>query len=244
MHIVPEMRFISRRVSADAQLSADSLRAAELPASRQQQRSADARRTTNRTHHSTYEADSMPRSNPGPQQARPAIRIVVGSTNPAKLEPVRMATRLLFRGSEVVSASVASGVADQPLSEEETLTGALNRARNALMAASGDYGVGIEGGIANVGGIWFGVTRVAVVDREGRTGLASAARFQLPDAVADQVRAGRELSAVVEDLTGIRGIAKKGGAMGWLTNGQVTWRDATLQAVHFAFATVMRDATF
>ncbi|HET6231865.1 MAG TPA: inosine/xanthosine triphosphatase [Longimicrobiaceae bacterium] len=186
----------------------------------------------------------MPRSNAGPQHSRPAIRIVVGSTNPAKLEPVRVATRLLFRGSVVVAASVPSEVADQPLSEEETLTGALNRARNALIAAGGDYGVGIEGGIANVGGIWFGVTWVAVVDREGRTGLASAARFQLPDPIADQVRAGRELSAVVEELSGIPGIAKKDGAMGWLTRGQVTRRDATLQAVHFAFATVMRDGQF
>ncbi|MCL4159787.1 UNVERIFIED_CONTAM: hypothetical protein GTU68_012718, partial [Idotea baltica] len=50
---------------------------------------------------------------------------------------------------EVAGISVPSGVSDQPMSDQETLQGALNRAEAAQIAIpEADYWVGMEGGIA------------------------------------------------------------------------------------------------
>jgi inosine/xanthosine triphosphatase len=164
------------------------------------------------------------------------VRIGVGSGNPAKVEPVREVAEALFPGAEVFAREVGSGVREQPLSEQETLRGALNRARGIVKADEAVLGVGIEGGIASVGGVHFGFTWVAVVDREGRTGLGSSARFEIPDRIAREVLAGRPLGEVVAELSGRPGIAREEGAMGLLSGGHVTRRSATVQALHFAFA--------
>lgn len=171
-----------------------------------------------------------------------SVRIAVGSTNPAKVEPVREAVARHFPGAVLIPVAVDSGVSDQPMSENETLQGALERARNALIAARADYGVGIEGGIMPVGGIWFGGSWAVVVRRDGTTGLGASARFQVPDAVEAAMRAGREMGSVVDELAGREGTAKEDGAMGLLTRGAVTRRTATLQALHFAFARFTADA--
>jgi inosine/xanthosine triphosphatase len=171
-----------------------------------------------------------------------SVRVAVGSTNPAKVEPVREAVERHFPGAVVVPVDVPSGVADQPMTEHETLRGAMERARAALVAARADYGVGIEGGILPVGGVWFGGSWAAVVSRDGTTGLGASARFQVPAAVEAAMRAGREMGSVVDALAGEAGTARKDGAMGMLTRGAVTRRSATLQALHFAFARFTAEA--
>jgi len=51
--------------------------------------------------------------------------VVVGSTNPAKLEPVRRVFAEVFPGLEVRGVEVPSGVRAQPIGYHETLQGAL-----------------------------------------------------------------------------------------------------------------------
>ncbi|EQD61665.1 protein containing DUF84, partial [mine drainage metagenome] len=54
----------------------------------------------------------------------------------------------LATGCEPICVSVPSGVASQPLSAEETVRGAILRARGALAAVPGaDIGLGLEGGV-------------------------------------------------------------------------------------------------
>lgn len=57
--------------------------------------------------------------------------IAVGSTNPAKVGAVEEAWQEFNRTGTVLSASVPSGVSDQPFSDEETIEGAIHRARRA-----------------------------------------------------------------------------------------------------------------
>ncbi|MFW6097594.1 MAG: DUF84 family protein, partial [Chloroflexota bacterium] len=72
--------------------------------------------------------------------------VAVGSTNPAKLEAVREAVVQVWSQAEVRGVAVASGVSEMPMSDEECLTGARNRAQAARMALEADVGVGLEGG--------------------------------------------------------------------------------------------------
>jgi inosine/xanthosine triphosphatase len=168
--------------------------------------------------------------------------ICVGSGNPAKLQPVREVAQKLFDAVEVEGVEIPSGVSPQPKSDEETLRGALARAQGALLSGEADYGVGIEGGIANLGGMWFGFTWVVVLDRRGRAGIACSARFALPPAVADGIAAGGEMSNVVDGLVGTECIGRKEGLMGLLSDGHVTRSDGIVQALHFAFGRFLAPA--
>ncbi len=63
--------------------------------------------------------------------------IIVASTNPVKINAVLAGFRRMFPENSWTAQglNVASGVADQPMGDEDTLTGARNRACAAREAA-------------------------------------------------------------------------------------------------------------
>ncbi|RDI95950.1 inosine/xanthosine triphosphatase [Meiothermus sp. QL-1] len=143
--------------------------------------------------------------------------ILVGSTNPAKLEPARQVFAEVFPGLGVQGVEVASGVRDQPIGYEETLLGALNRARAALAWPGAVFGVGLEAGVEfDAEGAWL--FNVAVILRvDGRKGLARGGSVLLPPRVAERVRGGEELGRVMDELVGQKDTKKGLGAVGVLT---------------------------
>ncbi len=146
--------------------------------------------------------------------------VTVGSRNPVKMAAVREA----LDGREVVGVDVASGVSAQPVGDEETIRGAVNRARAALAVgpAEAEWGVGLEGGVAEIGGSLYCFAWCAMVDRAGQLGLACTGRCELPPRVAALIlRDGMELGAA-NDLVFGRVNSKHGeGAVGILTGGRI-----------------------
>jgi len=78
------------------------------------------------------------------------MRIAVGSKNKPKLEAVREIVKEydFFAGAEVVGISVVSGVREQPVGLDETVQGAINRAKSAFHNCQ--YAIGLESGIIPV----------------------------------------------------------------------------------------------
>ncbi len=76
-------------------------------------------------------------------------KVVVASLNPAKVNAVKSAFQQAFSDTDFVfeGVSVASEVAEQPMTDCETKQGALNRVTNAKIAVTdGDFYVGLEAG--------------------------------------------------------------------------------------------------
>lgn len=75
------------------------------------------------------------------------MRINVGTDNQAKIEAVKEIIKdyPMFAGAEVQGVEVSSGVSKQPMSLEEIINGAKNRARNSFDNCV--YSVGIESGL-------------------------------------------------------------------------------------------------
>ncbi|MFA0173262.1 DUF84 family protein, partial [Vibrio splendidus] len=75
--------------------------------------------------------------------------------------------------------SVPSGVADQPMSNDETYQGAVNRVHNATQAQpDADFHVGLESGIeGKVTFAWM------VVEANGQRGESRSASLMLPPVV-------------------------------------------------------------
>ncbi len=151
--------------------------------------------------------------------------IIVASTNPVKIQAVRQGFLRLFpqTGRLVEGVSAPSGVNVQPMTDEETLRGALNRAAAARQARpQADYWFGLEGGISEQSGDLLAFAWVAAVARQSGGQVCGRARtgaFLLPPAVARLVRQGLELGEADDIVFGVNNSKQAGGAVGLLTGG-------------------------
>lgn len=134
---------------------------------------------------------------------------------------------LAFTDAETIGVDVPSGVPEQPIGDEQTRQGALNRARTALKDAQADLAIGLEGGVVYMPHGVFTMGWVAIIDRSGRIGLSQSPWLQLPPTVADAIAGGQELGPVMDRLTGQKNTKQHGGAVGFLTKGlfdrQAAW---------------------
>jgi inosine/xanthosine triphosphatase len=163
-------------------------------------------------------------------------RIAVGSTNPVKIDAVRMVASRAFPGAEVIGLDSASGVSEQPWGDEETRQGALNRARAVLAAAGSDLGVGLEGGVLETEMGLMTCAWCVIVDREGRIGVGGGVHVLLPPSVAQALRTGGELGPAMDELSGQHNTKQAQGAVGILTAGLSDRQAAYGQLVAMALA--------
>ncbi len=168
------------------------------------------------------------------------LRVHVGTDNPVKVRAVRNVFADVFVRVHVKAVPVPTGVPEQPI-DHQAPVGAMNRARSAL--GDGDFGVGIEAGLiwdASVGD-YLDVQYCAVVDRAGRVTLGHGPGFEYPRAVVDRVRAGKTVSEAMAELTGIRDIGTKHGAIGYLTGRRMDRDTLTEAAVLMAMVPRIRQ---
>ena len=146
--------------------------------------------------------------------------IAVASTNPVKVKATLAGFRKMFPDEtfQLQAVSVASGVSEQPATDEETYQGACGRARNAQqILPEADFWVGIEGGVQVEDNALLAFAWIVVRGRDRRSGSGRTASFLLPEAVASLVRQGKELGEA-DDLVFERSNSKQeNGAVGILT---------------------------
>ena len=157
--------------------------------------------------------------------------IVVASTNPVKIQSALRGFQRMFPDEQFHAEGVAapSGVSDQPLGDDETLQGALTRARSARdLASHADYWIGIEGGVTDDDGGMIAFAWVVVLSRE-RMGKSRTGAFYLPEEVARLVRDGMELGHADDVVFGRSNSKQQDGSVGLLTGGVI---DRTLYYEH------------
>lgn len=155
------------------------------------------------------------------------MKIVVASLNPVKIRATRKGFKKMFgiEQVEAIGVSVPSGVSDQPMTQAETLEGAVNRAHRAKDAhADADYWVGIEGGLEETAA-GMEVFAWIVICSQSREGKARTATFMLPPAVIELIHQGLELGDADDQVFGVDNSKQAGGALGLLTKNVVnrTW---------------------
>jgi inosine/xanthosine triphosphatase len=148
------------------------------------------------------------------------VVLALGSRQPAKRAAVERVAPLFWPAWQLVTLTVPSGVGEQPWSDEETVRGALARARNACSASAADFGIGIESGVASgpLGRLYV-VSWAVVVDRAGRIGIGGAERFPLPVPVAERLLAGDDLAQAIRAVLGTPAPAE-GGTVALLSGGR------------------------
>ncbi|WP_434762459.1 inosine/xanthosine triphosphatase [Vibrio fortis] len=158
--------------------------------------------------------------------------VTIASLNPAKINAVKSAFEAAFPQQEFdfKGVSVASGVADQPMSNQETYQGAINRVHNAAQAIpNSNFYVGLEAGIEdNVTFAWM------VIESNGQRGESRSASLMLPPQVIEKLAHANELGDVMDEVFGTDNIKQKGGAIGLLTHNQLTRSSVYHQALILA----------
>ncbi len=150
-------------------------------------------------------------------------KVVIASLNPVKIACIRQAFEKAFPGKAFTfqGVSAPSGVPEQPLSDQETLLGAMNRAEYIRERIKADFWAGIEGGIRPDGDDLEAFAWI-VIQSQKKTGRARTGTFMLPPEVAALVRSGMELGHA-DDLVFRRDNSKQGnGAVGILTGDIIT----------------------
>jgi inosine/xanthosine triphosphatase len=152
------------------------------------------------------------------------VLVAIGSRNPLKLKTTELAfTRFrpnikwVFQGSDV-----SSEVSSQPMSDDEALVGARNRACQAMDALNSDFGVGLEGGLQRIGGDWFNSGWVVVKHRTGAEGIGTTLRIMVPDYIMTYIHMGHELGTACDLVFRKSNSKQTQGYFGVMTNGLIT----------------------
>jgi inosine/xanthosine triphosphatase len=167
------------------------------------------------------------------------MKINVASKNPVKIESVKELVEdyEFLKGAEVKGIEVNSGVDKQPKTLDETIQGAINRAKGAFNDCK--YSIGIESGLMAVPQTKSGkmdFCACAIWDgKQIHLGLSCA--FEFPPKVTRMVHElGIDINEAFyrEGLTKDRKIGSSVGAISLLTKGRVSRKEYTKQSIRMA----------
>ncbi len=176
--------------------------------------------------------------------------IVVGSTNPVKINAVKTTlSALTQKPLTILSYPAVSNVPEQPFSDSQTRQGAINRAFDALKhTPKANWGIGLEGGVRTInytdqkGRVIKEIIEVAwcaIVDKTGNIALGGGVEFQLPPVITQRLQKGEELGPIMDDLLNIPDVKKKTGAIGVLSNRLLTRQDIYQQLIKLALVKII-----
>ena len=165
------------------------------------------------------------------------MKIVIASKNPVKINATLNGFKKMFpeMSFEIEGVSVPSNVSEQPRSDIETFTGAINRADNAskeIMDA--DFWIGIEGGIEEKQSDMEAFAWVVIKSNDGKYCKGRTGTFFLPSKVSELIKQGKELGEADDIVFGRSNSKQENGAVGILTGDAVDRTKYYTEAVVFA----------
>lgn len=170
------------------------------------------------------------------------MKIALGTTNITKVQAVEevLAEYPLVAKAKLVSVSVPSEISEQPLSLEEIITGAKNRAINAFKEVHGStYSFGIESGLFEAKGTETGYLEACIcIIYDGtnyHTGLSCG--FEVPKQILSHVlndQLDLTQAALKSGITNNPTLGSAEGIIGILTRGRVNRKEYTKQCIRTA----------
>ncbi|HVO28876.1 MAG TPA: inosine/xanthosine triphosphatase [Candidatus Paceibacterota bacterium] len=168
------------------------------------------------------------------------MNINIGSKNRAKIEALEEILKEYphLAAAHVISVETNSGIADQPKSLEETMQGAINRAKGAWNDC--DYSIGLESGLMHVPLSKTGYMDVCVCaiydGKDFHFGLSSAWEFPNKKVLDYMLNEGLDMSQAINKagMTTNPKIGSEEGAIGILTKGRLTRKAYTTEALRTA----------
>jgi inosine/xanthosine triphosphatase len=174
------------------------------------------------------------------------MTLAIGSTNRVKVEALEEVIREYpdLAGSAVVSHAVPSEISEQPLSLEEMIRGAKNRAKNAFNASGTcKYAFGIESGLFEAPGTDSGYLEAsicAIYDGSNHY-IGLSCGFEVPQQILDLVlKKNMDLSQAClhSGVSSDPKLGSAGGLIGILTKSRIDRKKYTKQCIMTALIQV------
>ena len=167
------------------------------------------------------------------------MRLNIGSKNIVKIEALKETIKDydFLSDTEVIPKEVNSDVSDQPMTIDETVDGAINRAKSSY--GNCDCSVGIESGFMKVKSAKTGhmeITVCAIYDGKD-TSLGFSPSFECPPKVMKNIIDNDQDLTQACNSVGLTADPKLGqaqGMIGILTKGRVKRKDYTKNAITMA----------
>lgn len=172
------------------------------------------------------------------------MKVLIGTTNPAKIEGAKQAFEEFFENVEVEGYKSASLVPEQPV-DGDIYLGALNRVNNLVKFADeskldADYFVAIESGITNRLGKWQIVNIAVIKDKFGYESFGTSAGFPVPQKYVKQI-IDTDLGKVMDSIFNENDLRSKKGGVNFLTHGVISRGDLNKDAFIMALTQFIND---
>lgn len=176
------------------------------------------------------------------------IILAIGTKNKAKIQALKESIESLnlFEDYEIVSLSVPSGVAEQPISMKCTIQGAKNRAYNAFTCSSVKprYSFGVESGLVEAPGSQSGFFNICVCciydGTQFYTGCSTG--FEVPSKTLQKVieeKLDLSEACIGSGISSNQNIGEEEGLIGILTRGKVNRTEYTKESINTALLQVV-----
>ena len=155
------------------------------------------------------------------------MKVSVASKNPVKIQAIQAAFTKFFSGTSlsVEGFYCPSEIEDQPIGEEYTLLGAMNRLSHLRqLAPDSNYFASIEGGILEFQNDLH-VFAWIVIENSNLVSKNRTATFCLPTSLSTLIREGKELGDADDIVFGRKNSKQGDGTVGALTNQLITRTD-------------------
>lgn len=166
-------------------------------------------------------------------------KVIAATANPAKINAIHLAFEAVFGAGnyQIESINVSSNVAQQPIGNTETRTGARQRVMaSRQVRPEADFWVGIEAGVEDeMTFAWISIEHKQI------RGESRSASIMLPEQILFSIQQGRELGDVMANITGMANIKHNEGAIGFFTNGLLSRTNVYQQALILALAPIQHE---
>ncbi|MDD2907228.1 MAG: inosine/xanthosine triphosphatase [Candidatus Gracilibacteria bacterium] len=175
------------------------------------------------------------------------MKIAIGTTRAPKVDGIKNGIKNCpyFKDIEVeyILESVSSDISDMPLSIEETMQGAKNRANNLKKSGIiADFYIGIEGGTTQIGDKKYIGGIVYIEDNKSKGHYGFSPMMEVPKLVVKKLyEEGLELGPVMGELSGKTDIRSENGSMGAWSNDMLTRVDEFSSAFQAAISPFFND---
>jgi inosine/xanthosine triphosphatase len=122
---------------------------------------------------------------------------------------------------KVVSCAALSKVRAQPLSNEETQQGAINRAKDCLEKTNSEVAIGLEAGVVFIENQVYLFHWGAIADRNHNVYFINGPLILLPSGYSKALEEGKNLEDIMHYSTGIESLGTKEGAIGVFTQNRL-----------------------
>ncbi len=131
------------------------------------------------------------------------MKILIGTTSEQKIGIVKNVLKSKNINAEIIPVEVNSDIVDQPLDEETTMQGSINRALNATKQNKDtdyDFSIGLEGGLVLINDNFNLVCAVSIVDKNQNIFTGISQKTPLPQKVSERVKNGEQFGIVIREL--------------------------------------------